>query len=192
MRWVINPIDITVTSIGEPLPGGGTAARLYRARVPRVFTLGFQHSSWATSGVNLGQENDWCVSLIKATDFSAIDADPEIINAVGIDLEPGDGGLAESPNTLRWDQARKDRFRQVFTDKGADTADLTDNSPLWAWLERLGDLLESPDMRQGQRRVFVHPETRLSVVLNDASPASQRETFGEKILGFRPKTTRHR
>lgn len=91
-----------------------------------------------------GQVNDWCLSLVVGSNLSAVDADAELVNI----LEEAGGTVAgiramllQSPNDLGWNAARRTRVQNRLTAKGADLTGLTANSPLWQFLNRLGQVV---------------------------------------------------
>jgi hypothetical protein len=96
------------------------------------------------NGAPLDPIDSWCLSLVVGSNLAAIDADPELVNL----LEEAGGTVAglramllQSPNELGWTAARRQRVQDRMTAKGADLTGLTANSPLWQFLNRLGQVV---------------------------------------------------
>jgi hypothetical protein len=92
----------------------------------------------------------WTVCLVHGVSWTPINADPEISNLfsnlVSSDFEIADGNLIafhlQQPNQLGWSTARLNRIRQRIIDREVDVTGLTASSPIWRWLERIGQKLD--------------------------------------------------
>ena len=81
---------------------------------------------------------DWCLAYVVGKDFSALDADAEIVKVFEGDNIP----LNSTPNGLGWDQAKVDRVNARLAAKGADLSGLNADEPLWKCLRQLGRVLD--------------------------------------------------
>lgn len=102
-------------------------------------------------------QRTWCVCLVHGVSWTPIDADAEISNLfsnlVPSDFEIADGNLIafhlQLPSELGWSGARLTRIRNRLIARGVDTTGLTASSPIWRWLERIGQMLDPAfDIRQ--------------------------------------------
>lgn len=130
-RWVISP----VVTISRPDTDGG-ADDVFRApKVSAHLEPGrgkyYQHSSAIDAG-------NWCLSLVKADDFTPLDADPECIHLLEanfINLNHID--LNQTPRDLGWTNARLTRIKNRAAARGINTTGLTLDTPLWQILQRI-------------------------------------------------------
>lgn len=113
-------------------------------RRPKVADLGCQHASVISDGL-LGQENDWCLSLVACDDFAAVDADPSIhtILPQEPDLEPDVLAdlLQQTPNERGWTSNQMLWFQGIIEERGGDGSDLDRDLPINVLLNRLTLLL---------------------------------------------------
>lgn len=195
LRWVICPVDVEEFRIGDPVfdrDGNfkGNAKQDRRYERSRILTLrrsqGLKigYSAWRKDGF------DWCVCLVRTIDApgeQALSDDPEIIDLFEEGYEDEDGFLAQRLSRLR-PPRRVDRFKQLLSEKGVDSSGLTDDSPLWEWLERLGDLFDDDADLLGREREITDYRDGTRKMIN-TNPDEQRRVLGEKIIGHRPKGT---
>lgn len=128
LRWIISPV-VLVTDVDD--------TEGYRA--PKAHSLiepgrgkRYQHVSAISVGTH-------ALSLIKATDFSAIEAEGQCI-----DLFEGDFANTErlslldsTPRSRGWNNARLTRIKNKLTARGINVGDVTLDTPLETILERL-------------------------------------------------------
>jgi hypothetical protein len=136
LRWVLCPV-VTITRTNSE--NGST----WTERVPKVFTYTetgrgkpFQHTSVIDA-------RDWCISLVRATNFTALNGDNTIINLFDVDFENTTDLLSMTPRNLGWNAARVTKLTQVLTNKGVDTTGLTIDTSLDTWLTRLCEFIAS-------------------------------------------------
>lgn len=92
----------------------------------------------------------WSVCLVKGASWTNLNADGETTNLfsnlVPSDFEIADGNLRafhlQQPNELGWPAARLTRIRNRIIARGVDVTGLTGSSPIWRWLERIGQTLD--------------------------------------------------
>lgn len=147
--------------VTETLPDGRTVRRPLVAVLADPGATGrvYGHLSAISDG-QPGAVNDWCLSLVVGSNLSALDADPELVNL----LEEAGGTVAgiramltSSPTQLGWSAARRNRMQNRMTAKGADLAGLTASSPLWQFLNRLGQVVRPGfDVRTWQATIRGH------------------------------------
>jgi len=79
---------------------------------------------------------DWCVCVVQAQNFSALDADPQCVNLFERDTVASDDLLARTPRQEGWSAARVQRLVTLLTARGVSTTGLDATTPLGIWLDR--------------------------------------------------------
>jgi hypothetical protein len=130
IRWVVNPIDEVV----------GEDGRTYRT--PRISALGYTHSTVIMAG-------SWCLSFVRATDFTALDADTACVNLLETDYDDQDALIERTVGDLGWTAAKRQRVLAKIEARGVDTSGYTLNTPLWMILR---DLARQLDVNLGDIR----------------------------------------
>lgn len=93
-----------------------------RAPKPRIIIEPGRGKNYQYSAAIAG--GSWCLCYVKATDFSALDADPECTDLFeALDLTPA--MLDETPRSLGWSAAKQQRVRQRAIDVGVDVTGIT-------------------------------------------------------------------
>jgi hypothetical protein len=138
IRWVLSP---TVLEDGVLKPKVATLIDLGKPDPGIVDDLGnpvemrhYDHSSVVFPG-------GMSLSFVRFRDATSMDLDPECVNVLERDYEDADRFLERTPALEGWTGQRLNRLKALLTQR--DAGDLTDESPLWMWLERLGKRLGS-------------------------------------------------
>lgn len=128
-RWYICPV-VTV----EITDGDGT---IDRVRAPKVYShiepgrgKRYQHSS----AIDVG---DWSASIVKATDWTPIDADSQCVNVLGRTFDAIDDLLNATPRQLGVTQNQFNSILTRLANRGVDTTGLTRDSTFETILDRL-------------------------------------------------------
>ncbi len=88
-----------------------------------------------------GEENGFCVCVVTAIDMSEIDADPDIVTIFeGEDQAPGAwrSWVDNTPKALGWKPGKINKIKGKLNKHGVVTADLTEDSRLWEFANRIG------------------------------------------------------
>lgn len=113
-------------------------------RMPKAATLGCQHASVISDGL-LGQDNDWCLSLVACDDFAAVDADTSIHAILPQEPDMESDALVEllqqTPNERGWTSNQMLWFQGIIEERGGDGSGLDQDLPINVLLERLTLLL---------------------------------------------------
>lgn len=128
-----------VVSYSIPDPEGG-AADVGRGPKVRVMTEPGRTKNYQYSAaIDVG---DWCLLLVRAQNFAAIDADTSIINLFEGTVAEAKAFLSETPRSLGWSAARLNRIRQRIEALGISTAGLTMDSTIETILNRIGQQID--------------------------------------------------
>lgn len=177
IRWVICPV-ITTPKIDPDtgLPGSNPGPR--RAKIA---DMGFDYSAM----IDTQGRFNWCLCFVRADDFAPLDAESEVINVLERDYEDGENFLATSPRDNGWNQGRINRVKNVLSSRNVDVTPLGLDTPLWRWLEAVGDFMDAPSMTAGRYRKQ-HPTTGQMIEFSGDAD-DQRAKLGQKVVGYRPK-----
>jgi hypothetical protein len=124
IRWVINPVVETTV--------GGTTYR--RSKVATLVDPGrtgpggtpktYKHSTIIAGAA-------WCLSFVRGTTMTTLDADTDCIHLFEQDYEDADDITASTVADLGWNAAKITRVRNRLEAKGVDTSGYTGATPLW-------------------------------------------------------------
>jgi len=132
-RWVICPA-VTIT---RPDLEGGDPDVFRAPKVTSYIEPGrgkyYQHSSAIDTGT-------WCLALVKANDWTPINADAECISLLESDFADLNH-INLTPRQLGFNTARLTRIRNRLAARGVDIAGLTLDTPLEQILDRLAKVV---------------------------------------------------
>lgn len=137
-RWYVCPL-VTIIILDD---GGTPTGDTYTATKAHRSALGYTQYS---SAIGVGS---WCLTLINATDFTAIDADPackllfEVPSGQSTDVF-----LDETLNTLGLKANQKNAFKNYLVNLGINTIGLTDDDTVEMWLSRITDSIGANPVR---------------------------------------------
>lgn len=140
-RWVMSPVVSTV--VGAKTYRRPLVATLVDRGRPAVLDpeTGLMvakeicHVSFVSGG-RPGQENDWCLSLVRGADLSAIDGEAGIESLV-YEHEDHPAHLDKTPDDLAWPAAKRTRFLDRLSARGVAPG----GAPLWVPLSLLAERL---------------------------------------------------
>lgn len=132
LRWVISP----VVDVVEADPA---SAALTPPRAPKVGGLVETGRGKRYQCANAVSSDTFALSLVRAANMAAVDADVEIVNVFEADFSDGQRAalLDTTPRIQGWNTARLTRIRNRLTARGVDTTGLTLDSTLETILDRL-------------------------------------------------------
>lgn len=154
IRWVICPVVKVTWTDPE------TGALLGGFRAPKVATLidpardkPYEHSSAIDTA-------EWCVSAVRGQDFSALDADKEIVNLLETDYAQTEDLLDQTPTALGWSTGKANSLKAVLASHGASVVGLAPDSPLGDWLDRLCEAVHPSFKARGHWKVASDGDSR--------------------------------
>jgi hypothetical protein len=132
LRWVISPVVDVVEA--DPV-----SAALTPPRAPKVGGLIESGRGKRYQCANAVSSDAFALSLVRAANMAAVDADAEIVNVFEADFSDGQRAslLDTTPRIQGWNTARLTRIRNRLTARGVDTTGLTLDSTLETILDRL-------------------------------------------------------
>jgi hypothetical protein len=134
-RWVLNPVvllDITDAETGQVIE---------QTRIAKAGALIEPGRGKRYQHVSIIDAPNYALTFVKAVDFSALDADSQIINLFEGNVNALRDWLDETPNTLGWNAARMTRIRNRLAARGIDTTELTMNSTIEQILDRVAGVI---------------------------------------------------
>ncbi len=137
IRWVLSPVLAELGADGRTYRRAKLADKLDATRPGKTV----KYVAVISDG-QPGQINGWCLCLVRAGSFAALDADAELDNALDLDYDDAQPFLDNTPNTLGWNAAKMKRVRDRMTARGVDTTGLTMDTPLWQILARIGQAIQ--------------------------------------------------
>jgi hypothetical protein len=151
LRWFLCPVDNEtahdgtirrwprIARIVDPSrpPTPGVDALGNPTAIPKTYRF-----VCAISDGQPGQVNNWCLCIVRSTDFAPLNAALDVNDLLEEAYEDGDNRLNATPNDLGWSAAKRVRVRDRLIAKGVDISGLTADSPLWRWLERVGQRIQ--------------------------------------------------
>jgi len=132
-RWIICPV-VTITI---PDNDGGLDDVFRAPKIHAYIEPGRNKRYQHTSAIH---DSNWCLSLVKADDFTLLDADPEIINLLEIDFVD----FVHFDLTLRQlgvNAARLTRIKNRMIARGVDVTGLTLDTPIETILDRIASMI---------------------------------------------------
>ena len=94
-----------------------------------------------------GQENDFCFCLVAGVDMSGLDADPQVETLFDISddqpLNDYHAWLENTPNLLNWKAGKLNKIKGKLNKKGVASGDLTNETKLVDYGNRLGQKYSS-------------------------------------------------
>lgn len=130
LRWLLCPV-VNVPQFNEE---SGTTS-FYRG--PKICLYAEPGRSRPYRHINVIDAPNWCVSLVRAVDFTPLNGDSEITDLFETDYERGADILTMTPRQLGWNALQLTRLTTILTSKGVVVTGLTSDVTLGAMLDRL-------------------------------------------------------
>ncbi len=144
-RWYICPVVDVLRTHADGTEDSFRAAKI-ATHIEPVRGKYYQYASAIDAG-------GYCLCVVKATDFSVLEADAEIINLTEMEFDDPQSFLDMTPQQLGWSNARMLRIRNRLTARGIDTTGLTATSTIEEILDRvcraINDRLRARRIRVG-------------------------------------------